>query len=40
MNPSLDAVKTITSQPADPSGYVLGEEIDYSVTVTNNPTRR
>jgi uncharacterized repeat protein (TIGR01451 family)/uncharacterized repeat protein (TIGR02543 family) len=33
---SLDVVKTITDQPENPDGYVLGEEIDYHVTVTNN----
>ena len=36
LNPSLDVVKTITNQPEDENGYVLGEVIEYSVTVTNN----
>ena len=35
LNPALDVVKSIMDQPANPNGYVLGEAIDYSVTVTN-----
>ena len=34
-NPSLAVIKTVVSEPADAEGYALGEEIQYSITVTN-----